>query len=94
MRRLSSIIALCALLSQLVPITTHADGAYYLVSAYYSPLEGQDFYLHGNYEDEVKMNGEGKTTASGQPVRIGVVAAPREKPYNTRVHIKQTINIK
>lgn len=40
------------------------------------------------------MNGEGKTTASGQPVRIGVVAAPREKPYNTRVHIKQTINIK
>jgi peptidoglycan hydrolase-like protein with peptidoglycan-binding domain len=40
------------------------------------------------------MNGEGKTTASGQPVRIGVVAAPREKPFNTRVHIKQTINIK
>jgi peptidoglycan hydrolase-like protein with peptidoglycan-binding domain len=94
MRRISSIVALLALFSQLVPITTHADGAYYLVSAYYSPLEWQDFYLHGNYEDEIKMNGEGKTTASGQPVRIGVVAAPREKPYNTRVHIKQTINIK
>ena len=94
MRRISSIVALLALFSQLVPVTTHADWAYYLVSAYYSPIEGQDFYLHGNYEDEVKMNGEGKMTASGQPVRIGVVAAPREKPYNTRVHIKQTINIK
>ena len=40
------------------------------------------------------MNGEGVTTASGQAVRIGVIAAPREKPFNTRVHIKQTINIK
>lgn len=40
------------------------------------------------------MNGEGKTTASGQPVRIGVVAAPREMVYNTRVHISQNINIK
>lgn len=40
------------------------------------------------------MNGEGKTTASGQPVRIGAVAAPREMVYNTRVHINQNINIK
>lgn len=93
MRRISSLLALMFLGTQLIPTATHAEGAYYLVSAYYSPLEGQDFYLHGNYEDEVKMNGEGKTTASGQPVRIGVVAAPREKPYNTRVHIKQTVNI-
>ncbi len=94
MRRISSLLALMFLGAQLIPTATHAEGAYYLVSAYYSPLEWQEFYLHGNYEDEVKMNGEGKTTASGQPVRIGVVAAPREKPYNTRVHIKQTINIK
>lgn len=94
MRRISSLLALVYLASQLIPTVTHAEGAYYLVSAYYSPLEWQEFYLHGTYEDEVKMNGEGKTTASGQPVRIGVVAAPREKPFNTRVHIKQTINIK
>jgi peptidoglycan hydrolase-like protein with peptidoglycan-binding domain/3D (Asp-Asp-Asp) domain-containing protein len=94
MRRISSLLALMFLGAQLIPTAAHAEGAYYLVSAYYSPLEWQEFYLHGSYEDEVKMNGEGKTTASGQPVRIGVVAAPREKPYNTRVHIKQTINIK
>lgn len=40
------------------------------------------------------MNGEGVTTASGQPVRIGAIAAPREWPYNTRVHIKQNITIR
>ena len=94
MRRISSLLALIALSTQLIPIATHAEGSYYLVSAYYSPLEWQEFYLHGTYEDEVKMNGEGVTTASGQAVRIGVIAAPREKPFNTRVHIKQTINIK
>lgn len=40
------------------------------------------------------MNGPGKTTASGQPVRIGVIAAPREMPYNTRVHIKQKLTLR
>jgi len=58
MRRISSLLALIYIASQLIPTVTHAEGAYYLVSAYYSPLEGQEFYLHGNYEDEVKMNGE------------------------------------
>lgn len=94
MRRLSSLLALLALCVQLIPPIAHAEGWYYLVSAYYSPLEWQDFYLHGSYADEVKMNGAGKTTASGQPVRIGAIAAPREWPYNTRVHIKQNITIK
>ncbi len=94
MRRLSSLLALVALSVQLIPSFTHADGGYYLVSAYYSPLEWQDFYLHGSYADEVKMNGAGKTTASGQPVRIGAIAAPREMAYNTRVHIKQNITIR
>lgn len=94
MRRISSLLALLALSVQLVPMTTHAEGSYYLVSAYYSPLPDQEFYLHGTYEDEVKMNGEGKFTASGQAVRIGVVAAPKENPFNTRVRIKQTLSIK
>ena len=94
MRRITSLLALLALSAQLIPLTAHAEGWYYLVSAYYSPLEWQDFYLHGSYADEVKMNGAGKTTASGQPVRIGAIAAPREWPYNTRVHIKQNLTIK
>jgi peptidoglycan hydrolase-like protein with peptidoglycan-binding domain/3D (Asp-Asp-Asp) domain-containing protein len=94
MRRITSLLALLALSVQLIPITAHAEGWYYLVSAYYSPLEWQDFYLHGSFAKEVKMNGEGKTTASWQPVRIGAIAAPREIPYNTRVHIKQNITIR
>lgn len=94
MRRISSLVALVALSVQFLPTITHAEGWYYLVSAYYSPLEWQDFYLNGSYANEIKMNGEGKTTASGQPVRIGAIAAPREWPFNTRVHIKQNLTIK
>jgi peptidoglycan hydrolase-like protein with peptidoglycan-binding domain len=75
-------------------MTIHAEWSYYLISAYYSPLPGQNFYLHGSYEDEVAMNGEGKTTASGQAVRIGVVAAPKEHPFGTRVRINQALTIK
>lgn len=30
----------------------------YIVTAYYSPLPDQQFYLRGNYEDEVRLNGE------------------------------------
>lgn len=94
MRRITSLVALLALSAQFIPTITHAGGWYYLVSAYYSPLEWQDFYLHGSYADEVKMNGAGKTTTSGQPVRIGAIAAPREMAYNTRVHIKQNLTIR
>lgn len=39
MRRISSLLAFIYLASQLIPTAAHAEGAYYLVSAYYSPLE-------------------------------------------------------
>lgn len=39
MRRISSLLALLAIFSQFIPAATHAEGTYYLISAYYSPLE-------------------------------------------------------
>ncbi len=72
----------------------NAEGTFYLVTAYYSPEPGQDFYLHDTYEDEIKMNGSGTTTASGKPVVMGSVAAPKDVAFGTRVHINQKITIK
>lgn len=96
MRRFFIWVTIACLCMQYVPIisNTYAESGFYLVSAYYSPEEWQDFYLHGNYEDEIRMNGEGKTTASWAKVRIGAVAAPRSIPFNTRVAINQSITIK
>ncbi len=34
------------------------------VTAYYSPLPGQSFYLKGNYEAETRLNGNGTNGAS------------------------------
>lgn len=93
MRRLFASLVLVALCTQFIP-TVQAEGGFYLVSAYYSPEEGQDFYLHGTYEDEIRMNGEGKTTASGAKVRIGAIAAPKNIPFNTRIAISQSITLK
>jgi hypothetical protein len=58
MRRFIGLLSLVVLSAQFIPLTAQAEGSYYLVSAYYSPLPGQEFYLHGTFEDEVKMNGE------------------------------------
>ena len=45
------------ILLSLVTSYTFGEGAYYLVTAYYSPEAGQDFYLHDTYEEELKING-------------------------------------
>lgn len=70
-----------------------AESGYYLVSAYYSPEPGQDFYLHGTYEDEVRINGEGIHTASGEKVRIGAIAAPSTISFGSRLSIDQELTI-
>jgi len=93
MRRLYSCVVLAAICFQWIPLA-QAESGFYLVSAYYSPEEGQSFYLHGNYEDEIRMNGEGKTTASGASVRIGAIAAPKSIPFNTKIAISQSLTIK
>ena len=36
----------------------------FIVTAYYSPLPGQSFYLKGNYEAEIRLNGNGTNGAS------------------------------
>lgn len=93
MRRFISLMSVFLLTAPLAPIT-QAEWSYYLVTAYYSPVQWQEFYLHNTYEDEIKMDGEWITTASGKPVTIGAVAAPKDKPFGTRVHITQKITIK
>lgn len=40
------------------------EAQFFLVSAYYSPLPGQSYYLQGSYEAEIRMNGRGTHGAS------------------------------
>ena len=70
------------LLSILFPAITFADGCDdgdYVLSAYYSPLPGQNYYATGSYASEIVLNGGGIITASGgyvDEIPYAFVAAP------------------
>ncbi len=57
----------------------------FVVTAYYSPLPGQSFYLKGNLAAEIVLNGNGTHGASGKPVFAGMIAAPKTYDFGTRI---------
>ncbi|PIZ71060.1 hypothetical protein COY07_05665 [Candidatus Peregrinibacteria bacterium CG_4_10_14_0_2_um_filter_43_11] len=58
-----------------------------LVTAYYSPLPDQSFYIRGNYEADIRLNGRGTNGADGTEVFTGMLAAPKTYPFGTRIRI-------
>ncbi|QFR39320.1 hypothetical protein A9Q91_03730 [Candidatus Gracilibacteria bacterium 28_42_T64] len=61
---------------------------YFYVTAYYSPLPGQKRYTTGTYAGDKRLNGNGKITASGKPVFVGLFAAPRNYKYGTKIELE------
>ncbi len=58
-----------------------------LVTAYYSPLPDQSFYIRGSYEGDIRLNGRGTNGADGTPVYVGMLAAPKTYAFGTRIAI-------
>lgn len=58
-----------------------------LVTAYYSPLPDQSYYIRGSYQADVRLNGRGTNGADGTEVYVGMLAAPKSYPFGTRVYI-------
>lgn len=82
-----AIVALCSLYS---PITTQAgdEETYFVVTAYYSPLPDQSRYTTWSYYWDIRLNGEWHTTASGKGVFPGILAAPANYPFGTKVYFE------
>lgn len=59
----------------------------YVISAYYSPLPGQNKYNTGSYESEIRLNGSGVNGADGTPVYPGMIAAPSTYSFGTKMNI-------
>lgn len=53
----------------------------FVVTAYYSPLPDQVRYLRGSYEADIRLNGNGTHGASGKPVYVGMLAAPKHYEF-------------
>lgn len=61
---------------------------FFVVTAYYSPLPDQKYYLRGNYEDEVILNGRWVRWASGKAVFPWMLAAPKTYNFGTKIYLE------
>lgn len=59
----------------------------FLISAYYSPLPGQNRYLRGTYEKDIRLNGRGVAGADGTGVYDGMLAAPKNYAFGTKIFL-------
>lgn len=66
-------------------IFTTAKAANFTVTGYYSPLPKQEFYLTGDYESEIRLNGKGLAGADGTEVYHGMIAAPKNYKFGTKI---------
>ena len=59
----------------------------FLVTAYYSPLPNQQHYYLGSYDEDIAFNGQGIAGTDGTNVYPGMIAAPPEYPFGTRIEL-------
>lgn len=68
--------------------TSASDTGYFIVTAYYSPLPDQDYYITWNYESEKRLNGQWIAGASGKKVFSGMLAAPWKYAFGTKIELE------
>jgi peptidoglycan hydrolase-like protein with peptidoglycan-binding domain/3D (Asp-Asp-Asp) domain-containing protein len=86
---IATTLSLVLTFSVLIPAiqTTRASGNLkdFLVTAYYSPLPNQKYYMTGTYKGDIRLNGGGVRAADGTAPYNGMVAAPRTYAYGTKI---------
>lgn len=65
-----------------------SEETYFIATAYYSPLPGQNRYTTGTYEWDIRLNGSGIITASGKEVFEGLLAGPKNYPFGTKIYFE------
>lgn len=61
---------------------------YFIVTAYYSPLPWQLRYTTGSYSGDIRLNWKWTHTASWKPVFTGLLAAPRNYKFGTKIFLE------
>ena len=64
------------------------ESMYFTVTAYYSPLPNQSRYITWSYAGDIRLNGSWINTASGKQVFPGLIAAPSNYPFGTKIYFK------
>lgn len=58
-----------------------------VITGYYSPIPDQRYYVKGSLAADKILNGNGTHGASGRPVFQGMIAAPKDYPFGTKIYI-------
>lgn len=69
-------------------VESYSQEDYFVVTAYYSPLPNQQYYLKWNYKDEIRLNWNGIRWASWKEVFSGMLAAPKNYKFWTKIHLE------
>jgi len=89
MKKITSFMILISILFWFYTQTTNAlNKKYFRVTAYYSPLPNQKYYIKGNYLAEKRMNWEWIRWASWKAVFSGMLAAPTKYNFWTKIYLK------
>lgn len=64
------------------------QNTFFIVTAYYSPLPNQLRYATGDYGRDKILNGNGTHGASGRPVYVGMLAAPKSYAFGTQIYLE------
>ncbi|MDP2090026.1 MAG: hypothetical protein Q8K30_00385 [Candidatus Gracilibacteria bacterium] len=90
MKKTISLLLIITILLPFFSVDTFSenDEGYFVVTAYYSPLPNQETYLTGDYTSEKRLNGQGIRGASGKEVFSGMLAAPKNYAFGTKIYIE------
>jgi len=67
---------------------TFASDTFFIVTAYYSPIANQKSYISWSYYWDIKLNGAWKITSSWKPVYSGLLAAPKNYSFGTKIELE------
>ncbi len=89
-KKLFSVLIVFFLIFWMLPLQSFWNYSqnYFIVTAYYSPLPWQKFYLTWNYKDEIRLNGKWIAWASWKKVFSGMFAAPKKYDFWTKIFLK------
>jgi len=89
MIKFNKILIILLLLIWISPLSAYWNNSnYFIVTAYYSPLPDQKYYLKGSYKAEKKLNWEGIKWSSWKWVFSGMLAAPKWYRFGTKIYLE------
>ncbi len=88
MKKILSLILIFGIFTPFSISFAKAKERYFIVTAYYSPLPNQKYYLTWNYKDEITLNWNWIKWASGKKVFSWMLAWPSWYKFWTKIYLQ------